>query len=240
MLQPDDATEALPTHRLPVDQTAEPTVRLGEPTVHLGDVQPTVRRDDVEPTGVSITGGARTGAGPAAGSVSTAGSGDTLRFGPGVPAVAPPAPAWPTPNPAPPRRRPAWRRFVSVLSTLLTLVLVAAVGLWIWQRLSPLEITEVRVAVPSPAGARCDVTVDVVATVRTNGRAGTIEYQWLRSGSTPGTLLDERIGWGQRSAELTLRWSFSGVGTTTETATVNIVAPAPMQASTEVIYSCPS
>ncbi len=168
----------------------------------------------------------------------TAGPGGELRFGPGVPAAPPAAPAWPAPAP-PPRRRSAWRRLVSVLSTLLTLALLAAVGLWIWQRLSPLEIAEVSVAVPRPAGEQCDTTVDVVATVRTNGRAGVIQYQWLRSGAAPGALLDERVGRGQRTVELTLRWSFSGVGTTTETATVNVVSPAPAQASTEVVYSCP-
>ncbi|WP_230415580.1 hypothetical protein [Micromonospora tarapacensis] len=167
----------------------------------------------------------------------TAGAGGELRFGPGVPVAPPPAPAWPTPPP--PRRRSAWRRLVSVLSTLLTLVLLAAVGLWIWQRLSPLEIVEVSVAVPRPADERCDVSVDVVAAVRTNGRAGVIEYQWLRSGSAPGALLTERVGWGQRTVELTLRWSFGGVGSTTETATVNIVSPSPAQATTEVSYACP-
>ena len=187
-------------------------------------------------TGTAGASGVRTSRGTLA--APAAGPGGELRFGPGVPVAPPPAPAWPTLVP-PARRRSAWRRLVSVLSTLLTLALLAAVGLWIWQRLSPLEITEVSVAVPSPAGARCEVSVDVVATVRTNGRAGTVEYQWLRSGSAPGALLDERVGWGQRSVELTLRWSFSGVGTTTETATVNIVSPTPTQASTEVVYSCP-
>ncbi|QOC91794.1 hypothetical protein [Micromonospora craniellae] len=166
----------------------------------------------------------------------TTGPGGELRFGPGVPAAPPSAPAWPAP---PPRRRSLWRRLVSALSTVLTLALLAAVGLWIWQRMNPLEISGVSVAVPRPAGERCDVTVDVIATVRTNGRPGTIEYQWLRSGSAPGTLLTERVGPGQRTVELTLRWTFSGVGSTTETATVNIVAPSSTQAVTEVAYSCP-
>ncbi|SCG36742.1 DUF3060 domain-containing protein [Micromonospora coxensis] len=165
------------------------------------------------------------------------GAGGEVRFGPGVPTTPPPAPAWPTAAP-PTRRRPLWRRVVSVLSALLTVALVLVVGLWLWQRLDPLEITEVAVAVPSPAGDRCDVTVDVVATVRTNGRAGVIEYQWLRSGSPPGALLSERVGWGQKTVTLTLKWAFSGVGTTRETATVNIVDPSPHQARTEVTYAC--
>jgi hypothetical protein len=125
-----------------------------------------------------------------------------------------------------------------VLSTLLTLALLAAVGIYLWQRISPLEITGVTVAVPEPAGDRCDVTVDVVATVRTNGRGGVIEYQWLRSGSPPSNVLTERVGRGQRSVDLTLEWTFTGVGSTRQTATVNITSPAPMQAQTEVAYDC--
>ncbi|RLK25766.1 hypothetical protein DER29_3776 [Micromonospora sp. M71_S20] len=162
--------------------------------------------------------------------------GGEVRFGPGVPATPPSAPAWPAP--APPRRRPVWRTVTSVLSTLLTVALLAVVGLYLWQRISPLEVTGVTVAVPQPAGDRCDVTVDVVATVSTNGRAGEIRYQWLRTGSAPGSLLTERVGRGQRTVELTLRWAFSGVGSTTETATVNITSPAPVQAETPVSYDC--
>ena len=164
--------------------------------------------------------------------------GGELRFGPGVPATPPPAPAWPT---APPGRppRPVWRRVVSVLSTLLTAALLVTIGLYLWQRLRPLEIEQVAVAVPRPAGVACDVTVDVVATVRTNGHAGMIRYQWFRSDAPPGALLAERVGGGQRTATLTLRWTFSGVGATTGTATVNIVEPTPVQAGTRVSYRCP-
>ncbi|MER6596175.1 hypothetical protein ABT214_30865, partial [Micromonospora purpureochromogenes] len=158
-------------------------------------------------------------------------------FGPGVPTTPPAAPAWPTASP-PRRRRPLWRRVVAVLSGLLTVALVAVVGFYLWQRLDPLEIGEVTVAVPQPAGDRCDVTVDVVATVRTNGRSGVLEYQWLRSGSPPGALLSERVGWGQRTVTLSLKWAFNGVGSTTETATVNIVSPSPHQARAEVSYAC--
>ncbi|MFG1780023.1 hypothetical protein ACGFIG_26775 [Micromonospora sp. NPDC049048] len=162
--------------------------------------------------------------------------GGEVRFGPGVPTTPPPAPAWPAPPP--PRRRPVWRTVTSVLSTLLTVALLAAVGLYLWQRISPLEVTGVTVAVPQPAGDRCDVTVDVVATVSTNGRAGEIRYQWLRTGSAPGSLLTERVGRGQHTVQLTLRWAFSGVGTTNETATVNITSPAVVQAQAAVSYDC--
>ncbi|MEU7934739.1 hypothetical protein [Micromonospora echinofusca] len=188
----------------------------------------------------TVGGGHVTGTGPGPGTLfggptgAAVPPGGEVRFGPGVPTTPPPAPAWPSP----PRRRSTWRTVTSVLSTLLTVALLAAVGLYLWQRLSPLEVTGVTLAVAQPAGDRCDVTIDVVATVSTNGRAGEIRYQWLRTGSAPGSLLTERVGRGQRSVELTLRWTFSGVGTTTETATVNIISPAPVQAQTPVSYDC--
>ncbi|SCL36699.1 hypothetical protein GA0070616_5556 [Micromonospora nigra] len=246
----------------------EPTVYLGggEPTVHVGQGQPTgylaaaappptdetVRLTpgsqpthaawDAQPTHAAwdeptaSAGRTTVEPGPTGHAVPTAAPGGEVRFGPGVPPAPPTAPAWPATPPRP--RRSLWRSATTVLSTLLTLALLAAVGLWIWQRLSPLEVTGVTVAVPQPAGDRCDVTVDVIATVTTNGRAGTVEYQWLRSDSAPGAVLTERVGRGQRSVELTLRWTFSGVGATTETATVNLVAPTTGQASAEVAYAC--
>jgi hypothetical protein len=239
---------AEPTVYLGRTETATPPGVAGRPVLRDGTASwPTPDLDATQvvthpPSGTSTarpaaypvgTATVRTGGALAA---PTTGPGGELRFGPGVPAAPPSAPAWPTPAP---RRRSLWRRSVAVLSTLLTLVLLAAVGFWIWQRLNPLEISAVSVAVPQPAGERCDVTVDVVATVRTNGRPGTVEYQWLRSGSAPGALLTERVGPGQRTVELTLRWTFSGVGSTTETATVNVVSPSSAQAVTEVAYACP-
>jgi hypothetical protein len=127
---------------------------------------------------------------------------------------------------------------VSAISTLLTAALLVAVGLYVWQRMRPLEVEGVNVAVPRPAGDRCDVTVNVVATVRTNGRSGVLRYQWFRSDAPPGALLTERVGRGQRAVTLTLKWTFSGVGAITETATVNIVEPTPAQAGTSVAYRC--
>ena len=158
---------------------------------------------------------------------------DQLRFGPGVPPAPPATPSWPA---EPKRKRPP--RLVSMLSSLLTLALLVVVGLYLWQQLRPLEVDGVTAAVPRPAGTRCDVTVDVVATVRTNGRRGVLRYQWLRTGAAPGAVLTERVGRGQRTATLTLQWTFSGVGSTTGTATVNIVEPSPLQASTRVAYRC--
>jgi hypothetical protein len=211
------------------------TVHLGGPdsTVHLG--RPTVHRDDA----TLRLGDAAVHRGDAAlhrGDANpTVRAHHELRFGPGVPAPAATAPNWPAPAGRPRRR---WRRLVSILSSLLTLALLMVVGLYLWQRLRPLEVESATVAVPRPAGNRCDVTVDVVATVRTNGRSGVIRYQWFRSDAAPGAVLTEQVGRGQRTVLLTLKWTFSGVGTTSETATVNIVEPSPIQAGTPVAYRC--
>ncbi|MEU1807785.1 hypothetical protein [Micromonospora aurantiaca (nom. illeg.)] len=226
----------------------------GPATVYPRPAAEPAQRPGVEPTAAwqpsgvprrgHATGTAAPGAGaypdrtgPARAASGVPAPGGELRFGPGVPATPPPAPPWPT---APPiRPRPAWRRVVSVLSALLTVVLLLTVGLYLWERLRPLEVEGVTVAVPRPAGVACDVTVDVVATVRTNGRGGTIRYQWFRSDAPPGAVLTERVGSGQQTAALTLKWTFTGAGTTTGIATVNIVEPSTAQASTRVVYRCP-
>ncbi|MFJ1541300.1 hypothetical protein ACIODS_22370 [Micromonospora chalcea] len=243
---PAQATAPIPA---PGTVTGQATVRpRPAPPARGPGVEPTV---SWQPTGVPHghqAGGPPTATGAGAYPDRTVGArtvsgapvpapGGELRFGPGVPATPPPAPPWPT---APPiRPRPAWRRVVSVVSTLLTAALLLTVGLYLWQRLRPMEVEQVSVAANRPAGVACDVTVDVVATVRTNGRAGTIRYQWFRSDAPPGAVLTERVGSGQHTATLTLKWTFSGVGTTVGAATVNIIEPAPMQAGTRVSYRCP-
>ncbi|MFI5890414.1 hypothetical protein ACIA5D_09860 [Actinoplanes sp. NPDC051513] len=228
---PDTTVNAGPSDRtvhLPRPNPAAPTVPLprpnpAAPTVPLPRPNPAAPVPPIAST-VHLSAPAP-----------SARAGDELRFGPGVPLTPVASPGWPAPAKRP---RPLWRRLVSLLSSLLTLALVVVVGLYVWQRLSPLVVESATVAVPRPAGNRCDVTVDVVATVRTNGRSGVIRYQWFRSGSSPGAVLTEQVGRGQRTATLTLKWTFSGAGTTTETATVNITEPSPLQAGTQVAYRC--
>ncbi|MEV6304599.1 hypothetical protein AB0M02_34680 [Actinoplanes sp. NPDC051861] len=207
------------------------TVNRPEPTVFLGNTDPTAAAGPLDRT-VHLSGMNPTAQESSAPTVRAPGE---MRFGPGVPPTATAAPPWPSTAPA---RRPLWRRLVSILSSLVTLALVVVVGLYLWQQFRPLVVESATVTVPEPAANRCDVTVDVVATVQTNGRSGTIRYQWFRSDAAPGAVLSEQVGSGQRTATLTLRWTFSGVGTTTERATVNIIEPSPVQATTQVTYNC--
>jgi hypothetical protein len=165
---------------------------------------------------------------------------DERRFGPGVAEGSPVPPAWraaPARTPTR-RRRSPWRIASSILSTLLTLALLAAVGWYLWQRIYPIKVDSVSVSVPSPPGDACDVTIDVVAVVETNGNAGVIKYRWLRSGSEPGGVLTEKVARDQTTARLHLQWTFTGVGTARETATVDVIEPTPLQAQTAVEYNC--
>lgn len=229
------------TVHLPGPPTVGETVYLGgsaaaRETVHLSG--PSAAGETVHlagaPVPTRLAGGTDSSA-FAGGTDSTVRVAAEMRFGPGVPAAPAPAvaaPGWPARQ-----SRPVWRRVVSLLSSMLTLALVAVAGFYLWQRLQPIEVQSVTVAVPKPPGNQCDITVDVIATVRTNGRGGAIRYQWFRSG-VPGGILTEQVSRGQRSATLTLRWTFSGVGATTETATVNLIDPSAIQASTPITYSC--
>ncbi|XTZ16847.1 hypothetical protein ACQSSU_05530 [Micromonospora echinospora] len=245
---PDDAPTTALSMSPPVDpfrSARVPTLPPGQPsppgrTYRSGEAAtaPHPTAADTAAPGPATEGYAPTGRYEPVGG-STPSHGTEMRFGPGVPAGPPVAPSWQRPAAPPARpRRSRWKLIGSVLSTLLTLALLVAVGLHLWQRLSPLEIRSVRVAVAEPPGERCDVTVDVVATVETNGRAGTMRYQWLRGGAEPGGLLTQRVARGQRTVTLHLKWAVSGTGTTTETAVVNITEPTPIQGRTIFRYQC--
>jgi hypothetical protein len=155
-----------------------------------------------------------------------------LRFGPGTD-TGPPA------RPATARRRRRRGRLRTLASALLTLAILAGVGgyLW-WQRQNPLVVTAAVVAPAQPPGEECDVTVDVVGTVQTNGRSGTVTYQWVRSDGETSAVLDQSVANGSGSTQVHLFWSFSGEGSYDATATLKILAPTPMEASGEFTYTC--
>jgi hypothetical protein len=157
-----------------------------------------------------------------------------LRFGPGVQAARRP-PGWPAARPRSRRRR--WPRTLG--GGLLTLAILAGVAgyLW-WERQNPLVVTAAVVAPAEPPGDRCDVTVDVVGTVQTNGRGGTVTYQWIRSDGEISTVLDQSVPEGSASTQVHLFWSFSGQGRYRATATLKILAPTPIETSGEFTYAC--
>ncbi|SFC16847.1 hypothetical protein [Streptomyces aidingensis] len=163
-----------------------------------------------------------------------------LRFGPGVPAAQPPAGAaaagiWrgEAPPAPPPRRRRLLRRY-----GLAVAVLIGVAAFLLWDRSGPaLEITAVTAR--TDATFACDSTADVVGVVRTNGRPGTLTYQWTRSDGTSSGVLKEQVTRGQTEALLHLLWTFRGEGTVAATAQLRITGPSTHTASVSFTYTCP-
>jgi hypothetical protein len=136
------------------------------------------------------------------------------------------------------RHRPWRARILGVMSALVTLVLVAWVGYQIIQRLIPLRVGGVTVALAEPLEDKCDVQARVVGTIRTNGAAGTISYRWLTSDGKTTAILNEQVNLGTSQVQVPLLWTFSGRSTIRAKATLHILTPSESQSSTEFTYSC--
>jgi hypothetical protein len=165
---------------------------------------------------------------------------DVLRFGRGVASLPPPRKAdasWEAP-PRPRRPKPWRARIIGILSTLLTLALVAYVGYQIIQRLIPLRVGGATVALAEPLDDKCDVQARVVGTIHTNGAAGTITYRWRTSDGKTTGVLAEQVNLGTDQVHVPLLWTFSGKSTIQAKATLHILTPSELEASTEFTYSC--
>ncbi|MFF1274749.1 hypothetical protein ACFVZC_15225 [Streptomyces marokkonensis] len=162
--------------------------------------------------------------------------GAVLRFGPGVQGAlahrstrTPPS----VPPPAPPRRRGARRH------ALPALVLLAVLAFLAWQRLGPgLTVHGATVTAPS-AAVGCDGTADLVGTVTTNGRPGTLTYRWTRGDGTSSGVLREEVARGQRQVRLHLLWTFEGTGRYEARAELRILSPSGRTATAGLTYVCP-
>jgi hypothetical protein len=169
---------------------------------------------------------------------------EVLRFGRGV-APLPPPPrqsdtGWGEPPPRPKPRKRWSRRIIGILSTLVTLVLLAWVGYQMIQWLIPLKLSTANVALAEPLDDKCDVEAKVVGTIRTNGAAGTITYRWLTSDGKTTSTLAEKVNLGTEQVNVNFLWKFSGRSTVPvqAKATLQIFTPSQMEASTEFTYSC--
>jgi hypothetical protein len=170
--------------------------------------------------------------------------GEYLRFGPGVPMPVTTSPdmtqaiaAWhgeaaPAEDTSPRRRR-------LLLSWLLPLlVLIAVIAILLWQRSgSQLSVTDAAVHATSPT-LTCDGTANVAATMHTNGAAGTITYRWRRSDGTVSDALRQQVTKGSTNVQVVLLWSFHGQGSINATATLEVLSPSQLSASTTFIYTC--
>jgi serine/threonine protein kinase len=142
---------------------------------------------------------------------------------------------WPTPPP----RRPKRRRWRVAISTFVTAAIFGAVGVILWERAhDQLTVRAVSVTPAQLPGTRCNVTVNVVGTIKTNGHGGTVSYQWIRSGGLTSPVSAVNAATGRATVRVYLRWSFRGSGTYHGQATLRVLTPEAASGHTAFTYSC--
>jgi serine/threonine-protein kinase len=161
----------------------------------------------------------------------------TVRFGPGTGAVKT-APAGWTAAPAKPQRRR--RGASSLVGGLVTGLIVVGAIAYLLSR-APIGQLQVLSATVAPGGSSrpgCNTTADVVGTIQTNGRSGTIVYRWARSDGESTDALTQQVAAGTTSTNVHLMWKFSGSGTYAATATLQVSQPNPIEAHGSFTYTC--
>ena len=172
--------------------------------------------------------------------------------------LAPDPPPWPDRGPSPedkgrhranggpdgwpaarPRRRR--RRWTGVLSSLLTVAIVAGIAGYVWNKThQTLKVTAATVSVTNPGKIACNSTVDVVGTISTNGKGGPITYQWTKDGQNlpTGTVTASS---GQQQLRVELQWYLAGQGVHHATAIFQVFTPNVISAqSASFTYTCTS
>jgi hypothetical protein len=125
-----------------------------------------------------------------------------------------------------------------VLSILITVAIVAGVGVYLWEREhQTLKITAVGVT-PTNKSVGCNGTADIVGTISTNGYGGAISYQWVRNGVADKVLVADDAS-GSNAVRISLKWAFHGKGTGQAVAELRVLDPQEDEASLTFPYSCP-
>jgi serine/threonine-protein kinase len=134
------------------------------------------------------------------------------------------------------RRRGRWA--IAGVFVLLA-VIGAAITFVVLRPRGSLAVTAVAVApaIP-PRPGQCDVTVNVVGTIVTNGRGGALTYQWTRSDGTTSPVQTAMITSGRLSDQVHLYWTIRGRGTIHASAKLRVLSPSVRAASTSFVYSC--
>ncbi|WP_084958953.1 hypothetical protein [Thermoactinospora rubra] len=178
--------------------------------------------------------------------------GSAQHFGPGVPGRPTEAGAQQTTaekiwaaGAAPPRaRRRRTGRWTTVgAAAVFALILAGAV--LAWMRLggssAPLAVQSVEVVAPKKTQG-CDAVVRIVGTLRTNGSAGTIVYEWQRSDRKERIQQKEVVSEGKTSVTVPLEWTVKGEGKKKYTATLHVLSPVPagkaLRDKATFSYSC--
>jgi serine/threonine protein kinase len=145
---------------------------------------------------------------------------------------------WGGPDSDPRVRRPRGR-WAIVSAFLLLAVVGAAVTFVLLRPHGALAVTAVAVAPASPPRpGQCDVTVNVIGTIVTNGRSGAVMYQWTRSDGTTSPVQTATIASGRLSEQVHLYWTIRGRGTIHASARLRVLSPSVQAASTSFVYSC--
>lgn len=163
----------------------------------------------------------------------TAAAGGEMRFGPGVPVETTAAQIWragrdqatavPSAKDRVRRAKARRRRRGGALWSGVLFALILAAGFYLWtQRGAPLSVTAVDVKVPKAKG--CDITVNIIGVITTNGSAGQLSYEWLPSGERPVKHTDT-LASGQSTHQVSLKWDIGGQGTKKLTARLRVLSP---------------
>lgn len=211
----------------PTEPSTAPTSMPGTfPTQLDGASQAAVTRADI---GMPVT----HAAGPAP---------KIVRYGPGVPAGSRDGTAeltaehvWHPARGSRPRRSAG---LVRRAGSLLTVALLAAAGVLLFERLhhGPFHVTGVTISQQAQAG--CGVTV--TGRISTNGAAGTVSYQWLfEPGQQPPQRLSQSVASGQHAVDVSIAIDGTGSGRASEKVTLQVLTPDVVTDSAPVVVSCP-
>jgi hypothetical protein len=192
-------------------------------------------------TGQAGTGPAAPLAWGAGGPVSAPGAGYVVRHGPGVPVGLAAGPGVPTAEQVwqagQPAAAPRWRRTLLVVSTAVSIALLAASGVVIFLRLHHGSFGVTGVAITGQARNGC--TVDVTGRISTTGAAGTVSYQWIFSSQqAPPQPASQSAAAGQSAVYVTAAIQGQGHGSVTQQVTLQVLGPGRGTASIPVTVSC--
>lgn len=131
------------------------------------------------------------------------------------------------------RRNQRW-----ILPLTVLILVVAMLIYYLWNRSGPgLSIRRVSVsAAATPLS--CGGTERLAGVVLTDGGAGTLRYEWLRSDGTVSGPLTRTVQRGTQQVTLVLDWDFEGHGTFDATARLQVLSPGSATASASFTYRC--
>ncbi|MBR7837741.1 hypothetical protein KDL01_30975 [Actinospica durhamensis] len=136
-----------------------------------------------------------------------------------------------------PPTQPRGQRWVLPLTVLI--LVIAVVAYFTWGR-SPASMSVTGVSVrTSSATVPCSGQETLTGVIVTDGGAGSVTYQWVRSDGTKSAVLHQTVNSGDKLVDVTLLWSFEGTGSLHATAVLNVLGPgAARSGSASFDYSC--